>query len=130
MRKFLAATTLAAGAVLIGLPADAAPPIGWADQLAQCAINYGVDASQIGHPDSDQFISMTIPALDLLLFSASCMTIPELTPAWLFDVMSQTADIDGVQAITFENGLTVLWSYDSDNSELFLVVTEEQVEVQ
>ena len=134
------AITAAVGLGAIGFGAQSAaattPPDQWAQEIADCAEATGMTATDasaggatISVSDSGTFISAEVfggvgSHVDEYV---SCVVQAGRASGWLHAVVGQTSDADGLQALSYGDAWTILWSYDSDSNIMLMVVTSEPV---
>ena len=123
----------------IGFGVDAgaaAPPDAWAQEIADCADATGMTATGVSGGGAEIVVSQTGRFIFAELFAGlgsrveeymGCIIDAGRAPGWFAAVIGQTSDADGLQAVTFGGEWTILWSYDSDDNVVLVVVTTDPV---
>jgi hypothetical protein len=130
----IALTVIAIGAQ----PTVATSNEAWAQEIADCAEATGMTDTGASAGGADITVSQNGSFITAEVFAGvgshvteyvNCIVEARLAPGWLHAVIGQTSDADGMEAITFGSGVTVLWSYDSDSNVMLIVATDSDITV-
>jgi hypothetical protein len=58
-----------------------------------------------------------------------CVIGAGVASGWLHNAIDGTSDADGLQALSYADGTTIMWSYDSDSNIMTMIVTTEGVTI-
>ena len=137
------AITAAAALSAVGFGAQSAGATtpsgdGWAQEIGNCAEATGMTATDASAGGANVTVASSGRFVAAEVFAGAgshvteyltCVIDAGVASGWLHLVVGQTSDADGMQAITFGSGVTILWSYSSDSNIMLVVATEEPITV-